>query len=149
MHGVKKFNRYLDGKQFILVTDHQPLVSMFNPKKGVSVIAAAQLQRWIIFFGIHCCIEFKGTEQQQENAYHLSSLPLEAASKDTEIEPDGVNMFYKALIKPLPVTTTVQHKTKSVPVTAEVHCMINRWNYAQKRFFAQKTRVKSIKTAYE
>ncbi|KAL6469072.1 hypothetical protein MHYP_G00225960 [Metynnis hypsauchen] len=51
--GVKRFNQYLFGKEFTLVTDHQPLVSIFNPQKGVPLTAAARMQRWALFLGGH------------------------------------------------------------------------------------------------
>jgi hypothetical protein len=47
--GVKKFNTYLYGRKFTLITDHQPLVSIFNPRKGISTTSAARLQRHALF----------------------------------------------------------------------------------------------------
>ncbi|KAL4008501.1 hypothetical protein ACER0C_002353 [Sarotherodon galilaeus] len=61
--GVKKFNQYLYERHFTLITDHRPLVSIFNPQKGIPTMAAARLQRWALFLGAHTyTIEFKGTK---------------------------------------------------------------------------------------
>ena len=43
--GVKKFNLFLYGKKFTLITDHKPLMTIFSPQKGISTTTAARLQR--------------------------------------------------------------------------------------------------------
>ena len=45
--GVRKFHMYLDGCPFTLVTD-KPLQCILGPKKGITLMAAACLQRWAI-----------------------------------------------------------------------------------------------------
>ena len=45
VYGVKKFHRYVYGQKFTLLTDHQCLTPIFNPKKG---LAAPQLQHWAL-----------------------------------------------------------------------------------------------------
>ena len=42
--GIRKFHPYLYGRQFTLVTDHKPLVTILHPRKGTSPLAAARLQ---------------------------------------------------------------------------------------------------------
>ena len=42
--GVKKFQTYLEGRHFTLVTDHQPLKYIMDPGKAVPVTAAARIQ---------------------------------------------------------------------------------------------------------
>lgn len=44
--GIKKFYQYLYGKNFLLVTDHKPLLTVFGSKKGLPIFAANRLQRW-------------------------------------------------------------------------------------------------------
>ena len=51
--GVKKFNQYLYGRQFILVTDHQPLCKLFGHKEGVRPLAAACMQRWSLILSTY------------------------------------------------------------------------------------------------
>jgi len=36
-------------EKFILVTDHQPLVAMFEPNKSTPALAANRLSRWALF----------------------------------------------------------------------------------------------------
>lgn len=48
-----KFNDYLFGKKFTLITDHKPLVKILGPKTGVPALAAARLQRWALILGAY------------------------------------------------------------------------------------------------
>lgn len=64
--GVKKFNIYLYGRKFTLITDHRPLTSIFNPSKAVSSTTANRLQRYAIFLaGYQYDIQFKSTMRMQ------------------------------------------------------------------------------------
>ena len=49
---VKKFQIYLEGRHFTLVTNYQPLKYIMDPGKAVPVTAAAKIQRRCLFLGI-------------------------------------------------------------------------------------------------
>lgn len=50
---LKKFSKFLLGRKFVIFTDHQPLTSLFNPRKGLSITAASRLQRWSIILSAY------------------------------------------------------------------------------------------------
>jgi RNase H-like domain found in reverse transcriptase/Integrase zinc binding domain/Reverse transcriptase (RNA-dependent DNA polymerase) len=51
--GVKRFHRYLYGRQFCMVTDHQPLQWIFGPDKPIPPMAAARVQRWAMLLSAY------------------------------------------------------------------------------------------------
>ena len=74
--GLKKFHHFLYGRKFILVTDHKPLVAMFNPAKGTPTIAANRLARWALTLSQYeYTVEYQSTKDHG-NADALSCLPV-------------------------------------------------------------------------
>ena len=112
--GVKKFNLYLCGRKFTLVTDHQPLTSIFNPAKSTSVTTAARLVRYAIFLGSHDYdIEYKSTTMHS-NADGLSRLPL---SQTMSPQTDPVNILHMSQFETLPVSSADVRKETARDVT--------------------------------
>ena len=88
------------GRTFTLVTDHQPLATIFNSKKGIPTLAAAHLQRWALLLSAHSCtIQFRPTKAHG-NADGLSHLSLKKGN--TKSEPD---LFNIQQIEVLPITS--------------------------------------------
>ena len=46
--GVRRFHAYLIGRHFTLVTDHKPLLSLFQEYKPIPSHASARIQRWAL-----------------------------------------------------------------------------------------------------
>ena len=73
--GMRKFQTYLEGRNFTLATDQQPLKYIMDPGRVVSVTAAARIQRWCLFVvAFSYRTEFRGTTRQA-NCDGLSRLP--------------------------------------------------------------------------
>ena len=101
VYGVYKFHQYLYGRRFTLVMDHQPLTTIFGPKKGIPTIAAARIQRWAVqLAAFQYDIEYKSTHDHG-NADALSRLPL--PSSQSRICIPGI--FNIQQISSLPVSS--------------------------------------------
>ena len=46
--GVKHFQRYLYGRHFTILSDHQPLRRLFSETKAVPPMASGRIQRWAL-----------------------------------------------------------------------------------------------------
>ena len=72
---LTKFHHFLYGRKFIVVTDHKPLLSLFNPSKATPALAANRLARWALTLSQY---EYKIEYRQSTkhgNADALSRLP--------------------------------------------------------------------------
>ena len=103
VYGVQHFHQFLYGRRFTLVTDHKPLTTILNPRKGIPSLAAARLQRWAIILSAYQYeIEFKYT-QDHSNADGLSWLPLLTVNSPKGQSPH-VDVFNVGQLDSLPVT---------------------------------------------
>jgi transposase InsO family protein len=144
--GVKKFHMYLFGRKFTLLTDHQPLVSIFHPNKGIPATTAARLQRYAIFLsGYTYDIQYKNNSKHC-NADGLSRLPLETTLQ----HKDHVDILHMTQFEALPMTSThVRKETRRDPVLAKVfEATMNGWSTQHKELNAFYNRRDEI-TAYQ
>ena len=116
--GVKKFHRYLYGRSFTLLTDHQPLTTILGPKKGISSLAAARLQRWAILLSAYKYIIKYTKSQAHSNGDGLSRLPLPATNSHPGKED---SIFNVCQVQALPVSfRDIQQATRRDKLLGEV-----------------------------
>lgn len=73
---LRKFHQYLYARNFILVTDHKPLLSLFHPNKATPALEANRLATWaFILTQYNYTIEYRKTSAHG-NADALSHLPV-------------------------------------------------------------------------
>ena len=79
--GIKHFHRYLNGRQFIILTHHKRPTTILWPKQGVPPLAAVRMQCWALMLSAYLyTIQFCPTEAHA-NADMLSRLPLAAQAR--------------------------------------------------------------------
>ncbi|XP_059051897.1 uncharacterized protein K02A2.6-like [Achroia grisella] len=54
--GLTKFHEFLSGRKFIIVTDHKPLVGLFNPEKPIPEQISPRMLRWSLKLA---CYDYK------------------------------------------------------------------------------------------
>ena len=116
--GVKKFQMYLEGRCFTLVTDDQPLKYIMDPGKVVPVTAAFRIQCWCLLLGAFSySIEFRGN-RQHANCDGFSRLPQPSAPTD---KPDEVEIFHTTVVEALPVKEQeLRMQTRRDPLLSRV-----------------------------
>lgn len=83
---IKKFYRYLYGKEFTIVTDHQALCEIFKPSRKTTAVAAARLQRWSIILSMYQYKIVHKSGKNMGNVDGLSRLPLPDENREDETQ---------------------------------------------------------------
>ncbi|UYV64000.1 K02A2.6-like [Cordylochernes scorpioides] len=89
--GVSKFAQYLLGRKFKILTDHKPLVGIFNPKKPIPQVLSPRMLRWCLTLAAYTySIEYKPGKVNC-NADALSRLPL---NECPSVVPNPSEVFF-------------------------------------------------------
>ena len=124
--GVKKFNEYLFGRSFILITDNRPLTHIFAPSKMLPTVANARIQRWAIYLGAHNYTIEHRSAKDHTNVDGLSRLPAE--TEDDEEDP--VKILHVSQMETIPVTSrNIAQETIKDPILKKVlNYTMNGWD---------------------
>ena len=133
--GLRKFYQYLYGRQFILVTDHKPLTSLFGPKRGTPLPAANRLARWALWLN-----QFVYKSEYQKTAEHgnadaLSRLPF-GGDIDFDREESGEDLdmvcairVFSLQIKPMDANILRQESSKVPVIETVMHYIKEGWPF--------------------
>jgi len=80
---VKRLHKYLFGKKFLLVSDHQALRHIFNPSNSLSKCTSAMLARWAMALGAYeYDIQYKAGKSIPQADFLSRYSSQEEATKD-------------------------------------------------------------------
>ena len=124
IYGIKKFHKYLYGRNFTLLTDHNPLTTIFGPKTGVPTLAALRLQRWaLLLMTYDYDIKYRRSHENA-NADYLSRAPVEHDDKNIESE---VNYFSHVNDMPVNSRELAEATRKDKVLSRVLEFTLNGW----------------------
>ena len=134
--GLKKFHQFLYGRKFILVTDHKPLLSLFNPSSGTPAMAANRLARWALMLSQYdYSIEYRKSTDHG-NADALSRLPAgedplfdqeEEEEKSMVLSINMVNQQLDPKCDPLKPGVLARESSKDQVISAVIRYVREGW----------------------
>ncbi|CAH8588012.1 unnamed protein product [Schistosoma mattheei] len=74
---VKRLHKYLFGKKFTIVTDHEALKFIYHPEKSLASSSAAMVQRWSIALSAYEYTVQHRSAKQIRNVDYISRQPLQ------------------------------------------------------------------------
>lgn len=77
---LKKFHKYIYGRNFTLVTDHQPLQFIFGKNKNIPITAASRITRWALMLSAYNYDIVYKKGSLISNADGLSRLPMNCST---------------------------------------------------------------------
>ena len=114
--GVRRFHKYLVGRQFTLMLDHRPLLRILGPHVRVPTLAAS-LQRWVLILSAYGYeIQYKpGVENKEADLPSRLPIPVEV------IDPNE-QTFHVDYCEALPVTAAeIANKTQRDQILRRVY----------------------------
>ena len=92
--GVKKFHKFLFGRQFIIITDHKPLLGLFGESKSLPEHASPRVQRWAITLAAYD-YELRFKPGLENSADGLSRLSL--IEEGCSYVPEDIEMLFSII----------------------------------------------------
>ena len=120
IYGVKHFHKYVFGRDFVILTDHKPLLGLFSEDKISSNMAPPRLIRWALQLAAYKYKIRYRPGKELLNADGLSRLPHSVSVKEAPDPPEVVLVLKQ--INCTPVTSQqIATATRTDPLLSRVY----------------------------
>jgi hypothetical protein len=121
--GIKKFQQYLQGRHFTIISDHKPLQYLFGEGKPVPVLASTRIKRWALILSAHDYKIEHRPGRLHGNADVLSRLPLPETVKEADTPGEMVLLMDTLHSTPID-SQQIRRWTDRDPVMSKVRRLV-------------------------
>lgn len=123
IYGVKRFDQYLFGRSFTIITDHKPLLTLLSEMKAIPITASPRLVRWSLTLSAYDYNIVYRKGEDHGNADALSRLPLPETTSYSPAPGDIVNLL-EQMDNTAVNTRTIRTATRHDPVLSKVYSYV-------------------------
>ena len=117
---LRKFHYYLWGQNFTVVTDHKPLLGLFDAGKSITPMASGRIQRWSLMLQAYKFVLKQRSVALLGTADALSRLPLQSPDETTPIPAEWSTLVNFLDAAPLN-NSQVKSSTRTDPTLSKVY----------------------------
>ena len=123
--GIAKFHKYLYGREFLLQTDHMPLLGLLKEDRTISAMASPRIQRWALTLSNYqYTLEYKpGPSIGHADA--LSRLPLPDVPTQVPV-PEEIVLALSTMDETLITADKIANWTAKDPVLSQVRQFVEQ-----------------------
>lgn len=125
--GIKRLHKYLYGRNFTIVTDHKPLISLFNETKPAPQLVSPRVQWWAIWLRAYEYHIVYRPGKQNANADALSTLPLPEACPTEGGEEELALMLDVMDDAPVSIEQMIQWTAKDATLSHVHEFVLKGW----------------------
>ena len=120
VYALRKFHYYLWGQNnFVVVTDHKPLLGIFSPDKNIPPMSSGRIQRWSLLLQAYKFTLRHRSGTLLGTADALSRLPLLSTTDSTPVPADWTNLVNFLDSSPVNCADIKEH-TRKDPTLSKV-----------------------------
>lgn len=116
---IKKFHKYLEGRQFVIQTDHKPLLGLFGANKAIPVMASPRVVRWAVTLAGYDYELVYRRGIDHANADCMSRLPLNVTTNEAPTPADTIHVLEQLDTTQISAAR-IREQTKKDPVLSQV-----------------------------